>query len=81
MSVNQLELALRPRTSKTGGHEHPREATKAADEGRAGQPPVLAADVVVSMVRAAVYGDAKDDEYDDGDDLKRREPVFWGPRE
>lgn len=68
-------------TCEARRHEHSREATEPAHKWGAGNMPVLAADVFMSLVSPSVDNDTEDDEYDYGDDFKRCKPVLCTPEE
>lgn len=58
------------------GHEDRGESSDAAHKRRVANVPIVAADVFVVAVAAAVDHDAQDDEDDDRDDFEQAEPVF-----
>lgn len=63
-------------TSKTSGHEHLRETTKATNKRCSRYIPVMAPDIVMIMVNTNVDQNTKNDEYDDCNNFKGSEPVF-----
>ena len=64
------------RTGKAGRNKHGGKASETTNKRSAFDPPVIEPDEVMVRIDTRIDQDADEDEYDDGDDLKTREPVL-----